>query len=290
MCFFYTDNVEENNLSLHHAVLHVSVGVVAAVKVGIGGPTGIGRCSFREDLVVDAHPHTWDSCHAGCLSRKTAFHPVGRKVPVGGGTTGGSAEVKPRLAVGAWSVVCHACVRGHRFSELTGMTSWSALTTWTAWTSVGVNGTVAVTVVALSHVVVTVRDVRTLRAVHLGEGVDVLKLGSTEVALVAANWGSSSSESTTTASTSTPTSSAAVAVLRKGRIFTRKLRLDTLAVRRVANRREDRSDRLDKLCISNAGMQRVRSTHKQSLVDVAVVKDGLNDVVSVRVSQELLQS
>jgi hypothetical protein len=51
--------------------------------------------------------------------------------------------------------------------------------------------------------------------------------------------------------------------------------LNSLAVRGVSDRREDRSDRLDE---------------NQALVQVAVVEDRLDHVVAVRVTQELLQS
>lgn len=230
----------------HHAVLHVAV--VAAVEVGVGGPSSVGRCCFRENLVI-SQSHTGHSGDACCLCGQTTLHAVGGEVPVWRGSTGRSAEVKPRLAVGTGSVVSYPSVGGHCLSELTGVTASTARSAGTTGTSVGMAGTRAVAVTSGRHVVVAVLDVRTLRAVNLGKSVDVLQLRSAEVSLVAADLGSSASESTATSSTSasTTSTSAAVAVLRERRVFTSELRLDTLAVRRVADGRENGSDRLDEL-------------------------------------------
>lgn len=107
--------------------------------------------------------------------------------PVGSGLTGGSAQVQPRLAVGSWSVVRHASVRG-------GHVSVSA-----AGARVVLVVLRVVRVVVRGHTVLGWTHVwSALRAVDLGESVDVLQLRSSEMSVVSA---SSASALTVAAST-----------------------------------------------------------------------------------------
>lgn len=147
--------------------------------------------------------------------------------PVGCRLTGGTSEVKPRLAVGTGSVVRHASV-GRRH-----------VPTWV----------VGVVSVSRGHAILRRAHVRTtLRAVDFGEGVDVLQLRSAQVSVVASAATSTFSETTSSPTVFTAVSTAtASTAIGERRVFTGQLRLDSLAIRRVSDRRQDGSDALDEL-------------------------------------------
>jgi hypothetical protein len=94
-----------------------------------------------------------------------------------------------------------------------------------------------------------------------------------------------------TATTSTTgTAAAAAAAVAERSVLTLELGLDALAVRRVADRREDGTDALDKLGRLALDLLTASPTHNHTLVDLAVVEDRLDDIVAVAVAQELLQA
>lgn len=197
---------------------------------------------------------TWVSVLLEVTTGRKGGHTIGRAcdVPVGRWATSWSSEVQPWLAVGTRSVVCDAIVgRAH-------VTVASDLT-WVG-TCMGVLGV---------HTVCWVvgRDERSLRAVDLGKCVDVLQLRSSQVSLVSL---ATTSVSTSSAGMSTwlRSSRSSVVVLGERGVFSGQLRLDSLAVRGVSDRRQDWSDGLDQ---------------NHSLAHVTVVQDGLDDIVSVAV-------
>ena len=110
-----------------------------------------------------------------------------------------------------------------------------------------------------------------LGAVHFSKRVEVLQLRTTQMTLISTLVAAPSAWTTTAATTT----STAVARVPKGRVFPRKLGLDTLAVWRVADRRENGANAFDK---------------QHALRHFAVVENGLNDIVAVRVAEELFES
>ena len=101
----------------------------------------------------------------------------------------------------------------------------------------------------------------------------MLQLRSAQMPLIPiASAAMTTAKSTPATSTAAP---AAIARVTKGRVLTSKLALDTFTVRRVADRRENGADALDQ---------------EHALGQLAVVENGLNDIVAVRVTQQLLET
>lgn len=84
--------------------------------------------------------------------------------------------------------------------------------------------------------------------------------------------------SVTTTESAPATSTAAppaIARVTKGRVLTSELALDTFTVRRVADRRENGPDTFNQ---------------EHALGQLAVVENGLHDIVAVRVTQQLFET
>lgn len=197
------------------------------------------------------------ACHLRihAAGQNTGVGSVLRQVPVGSRITAWPAEVQPRLTVGAGSMVRETSVSrsSHVRRFPTGTPS------------------------RVSRVHVSGRGVAVLHegaatAVDVRKGVDVLQLGTTNVATRRV-------VITTTAATATSVTVAAIVVVTvvrlEGRIFSGKLGLDSFAVRSVADGREDGTDALHK---------------NHTLSNLTVVKDGLDHIVAVAVTKQLFQS
>jgi hypothetical protein len=221
------------------------------------------------------------------LARAVSVVRVGGRVevaavPVRRGLAAGPTEVEPGLAVGARSVVAHAAVVVDLAAVERGRTTRSAAL-----------------VAASPAAVATGHERRTGSAIDLGEGVHVLKLGATKMTRVVATGravvvatavATAAAVATATTSTTGTAAAAAAAAVAERSVLTLELGLDALAVRRVADRREDGTDALDKLGRLALDLLTASPTHNHTLVDLAVVEDRLDDIVAVAVAQELLQA
>jgi hypothetical protein len=156
--------------------------------------------------------------------------------------------------------------------------------------------TVSVVVVMTSHGGGRLDERTAMRTVHLCEGVNVLQLRAAEVPVDSAAIVRVEPAATTVTSA---TAAARVGVLGERGVLTGELGLDALAVRGVADGREDGANALDELknVVSDKGTSkhsrvrdRASSTHHHTLADLAVVQDGLDDIVAVAVAKELLES
>jgi hypothetical protein len=174
----------------------------------------------------------------GSRERVEATRVAAGAVPVGSGLATRTTEVEPGLAVGSRSVVAHAAVVGR--------SSTSSATLVAASTAAVAAGT---------------HEGSTGSAVDLGEGVDMLELGTAKVARVVATATATATSravsvtatttiASTVSSSSTTSSSAAAAAataVAERRVLALELGLDTFAVGGIADRRENRADTLNQL-------------------------------------------
>jgi hypothetical protein len=200
-------------------------GLARSVTVDINQRVGIARGGSRE--------------------RVEATRVAAGAVPVGSGLATRTTEVEPGLAVGSRSVVAHAAV----VVDLTAV--------------VGRSSTSSATLVAASTAAVAAgtHEGSTGSAVDLGEGVDMLELGTAKVARVVATATATATSravsvtatttiASTVSSSSTTSSSAAAAAataVAERRVLALELGLDTFAVGGIADRRENRADTLNQL-------------------------------------------
>ena len=107
----------------------------------------------------------------------------------------------------------------------------------------------------------------TLTSIDLGESIDVLQLRASKVTVEVA--------ATVASSTTVAATTAAAAVVRQRSVLSGEFRLNAFAVRRVADRGEDGTDALHQ---------------DHALGCLAVVEDGLDDVVAIGVAEELFEA